>query len=92
MNAAIPCALLAAFGGDNQPETANVEGMSLFEVDQVGLVIVGYGHPRDLAAQITIENGRDWRRLERLERRFLDSLPGRSRASSIAPVRLRGRM
>jgi len=66
------------------PDTSNVEGMARFDVDQCGLVIVGRGHPRDLAAQITIENGRDWRRLERMERRFLDSLPGRSRASTIA--------
>ena len=92
MNAAVPFALLASLGGDNQPDTANFEGMSLFEVGQTGLVIIGYGHPRDLAAQITIENGRDWRRLERLERRFLDSLPGKSRASAIAPVRMMGRL
>ena len=90
MNAAVPTALLAAVGGDQQPDMSHVEGMALFDVDQCGLVIVGRGHPRDLAAQIMIENGRDWRRLERLERRFLDSLPGRSRASTIAPVRRRG--
>lgn len=84
MNAAVPFSLLASLGGDSMPDTSHVEGMALFDVDQCGLVIVGRGHPRDLAAQITIENGRDWRRLERLERRFLDSLPGRSRASSIA--------
>ena len=92
MNAAVPMSLLAAIGGDSQPDTCHVEGMSLFEIGHAGLVIIGRGHPRDLAAQITIENGRDWRRLDRLERRFLDSLPGRSRASTIAPVRLRGRM
>lgn len=91
MNAAVPFALLASLGGDKQPDTANVEGISLFEVGQAGLVIVGYGHPRDLAGQITIENGRDWRRLERLERRLLDSLSGKSRASTIAPVRMMGR-
>lgn len=89
MNAAVPVALLAAFGGDSMPDTSHVEGMALFDVDQCGLVIVGRGHPRDLAAQIMIENCRDWRRLERLERRFLDSLPGRSRASSIAFARER---
>lgn len=92
MNAAVPMALSAAVGGDHQPDTAHVEGMALFDVDQCGLVIVGRGHPRDLAAQIMIENGRDWRRLERLERRFLESLPGLSRASTIAPVRMRGRL
>lgn len=89
MNAAVPFSLLASLGGDSMPDTSYVEGMSLFELDQAGLVIVGRGHPRDLAAQIMIENGRDWRRLVRLERRFLDSLPGRSRASTIAFARER---
>lgn len=89
MNAAFPMALMAAVGGDNQPDTAHVEGMALFDVDHCGLVIVGRGHPRDLAAQIMIESGRDWRRREQMERRFLDSLPGRSRASTIASARER---
>lgn len=92
MNAALPIALLAAHADDDHPGTHHVEGMALFDVDQTGLVIVGRGHPRDLACQVVMESGRDWRRLDRMERRYLDSLPGRSRASTIAPVRLRGRM
>lgn len=63
--------------------------VALFDVDHFGLVIVGRGHHTDLACQLVMESGRDWRPLNQLERRFLDSLPGRSRASAISVVRER---
>lgn len=68
---------------------ASSNDVALFDVDQFGLVIVGRGHQTDLACQLVMESGRDWRRRNQLERRFLDSLPGRSRASTIAVTRER---
>ncbi|MEJ1932470.1 hypothetical protein WDZ92_19715 [Nostoc sp. NIES-2111] len=92
MNAHLPIETLAGLAGVAPVGSAAPENMALFDVDQFGLVIVGRGDRSDLACQLVMESGRDWRRLERMERRFLDSLPGRSRASTIAPVRMRGRM
>lgn len=51
------------------------ETMALFDVDHTGLVIVGRGHRTDLACQLVMESARDWRKLDRLTRRFADSLP-----------------
>jgi len=88
MNAQLPI--------DTLPSVAPVGAVShqdvaLFDVDHFGLVIVGRGHRTDLACQLVMESGRDWRPLNQLERRFLDSLPGRSRASTISVVRERQR-
>jgi len=90
MNAHLPTESLAADAGVVPVGACLREDAALFDVDHFGLVIVGRGHLTDLACQLVLECARDWRRLERLERRFLDSLPGKSRASSMAPVRGRG--
>lgn len=64
------------FTASEAPET-----MALFDIDHAGLVIVGFGHRTDLACQVIIENARDWRKLDRLSRRFAESLPEPSRAA-----------
>lgn len=68
MNAAVTIPEVSAPA--DAPET-----MALFDVDHTGLVIVGFGHRTDLACQLVMESARDWRKLERLTRRFADSLP-----------------
>lgn len=90
MNASVCANQGAAATCDPDSEVTYSDGIALFDVDRSGLVIVGRGHALDVACQIINEGARDWRRPKRLQRQFLDSLPGRSRASSIAPVRRRG--
>jgi hypothetical protein len=68
MNVAVT--LPEVFAPSEAPET-----MALFDVDHCGLVIVGFGHRTDLACQLVMESARDWRKLDRLSRRFADSLP-----------------
>ncbi|RYC10150.1 hypothetical protein [Ciceribacter ferrooxidans] len=45
-----------------RPDLHFVEGLGLAEIDSAAPIVVGRGHPTDLAAQITIERGGDWRR------------------------------
>ncbi|MGL4196660.1 MAG: hypothetical protein ACRCSX_02700 [Allorhizobium sp.] len=86
MNAQLPIETVPTVAASG---AASSHDVALFDVDQFGLVIVGRGHQTDLACQLVMESGRDWRRRDQLERRFLDSLPGRSRASTIAVTRER---
>lgn len=45
-----------------RPDLHFVEGVGLTEIGLSSMIVVGRGHPTDLAAQITIERGGDWRR------------------------------
>lgn len=41
-----------------------VEGQALVEVGLLAISITGRGHPLDIAAQMVVERGSDWRKLD----------------------------
>lgn len=56
-----------------------------FEIEHGNLVIIGRGHTVDLAAQLTIENARDWRPVMNVPGRYSASLPQPMRGLSRHP-------
>lgn len=89
MNASVSVNQGRAVTTDPDSEVTYSDGVALFDVDHSGVVILGRGHALDVACQIINEGARDWRRPKRLQRQSLDSLPGRSRVSTVAFTRER---
>lgn len=47
-----------------RPDQHFVEGQALVEVGLLAISITGRGHPLDIAAQMGVEQGSNWRRLD----------------------------
>jgi hypothetical protein len=56
MNAHLPIETLAAATAAVACGASRPDDVALFDVDTFGLVIVGRGHPTDLACQLVIKN------------------------------------